>query len=199
MLFNFFSLAIVRWGKSVLINLHFWYDVWRRKVIIKQLKDIKAIAWCEVILVWCHQSHAALCFCFFWTKCAAHSGQRWENNGCVCSHYHFRPHHHPSHHISILTITCVWVCISSFHLLNTHDYTAVLVTPNFCFPNYVCYSCLSVEKESRWISAFIITPISPWALIKSQLVWCSFFLPLLFQNTTPLRVLIRRGQSIRWH
>lgn len=87
------------------------------------------------------------------------------------------PHHHPSHHISIHTITCVGVCISSFHLLNTHDNTAVLVTPNFCFPNYVCYSCISVEKESRWISAFIITPISPWALIKSQPVWCCSFSP----------------------
>lgn len=151
-----------------------------------------------MILAWCHQSQTALCFFFLRIKCAAYSGQRWENHGFVCSHYHFRPHNHPSHHISIHTITCVWVCISSFHLLNTHDYTAVLVTPNFCFPNYVCYSCFSMEKESRWISAFIITPISLWALIKSQPVWCSFFL-LLFQNTSPLRVLIRRGQSIRWH
>lgn len=147
----------------------------KKKVIIKQLRDIKAIVWCEKILAWCHQSQSSLFFFFFWTKCAAYSGQRWENHGFVCSHYHFRPYHHPFHHISIHTITCVWVCISSFHLLNTHDYTVVLVTPNFCFPNYVCYSCLSMEKESRWISAFIITPISPWALIKSQPVWCSFF------------------------
>lgn len=123
-------------------------------------------------------SHKLLCsFSPFWTKSAAYSGQRWENRGFVCSHYHFRPHHYPSHHISIHTITCVWVCISSFHLLNTHDYTVILVTSNFCFPNYVCYSCLPMEKESRWISAFIITPISPWAVIKNQPVWCSFFSP----------------------
>lgn len=124
-------------------------------------------------------SHKMLCsFSSFQTKSAAYSGQRWEIHGYVCSHYHFHPHHYPSHHVSIHTITCVWVCISSFHLLNTHEYTANLDAPNFCFPNHVCDSCLSMEKESRWLSVFIITPISPWALIKNQLVWCYFSSPL---------------------
>ncbi len=142
-------------------------------MIIKQLRDIKTTSWCEMILVYCDQSRTALCLLFF--KCAAHSGQRWENHRFVCSHCHFRSHRNPFHHISIHTITCVWVCISFFHLFNTHDYTAALVTPNFCFPNYACYSCVSMEKESRWISALIITPISPWALIKISLFDARFF------------------------
>lgn len=128
---------------------------------------------------------------FCWTKSAAYSGQRWEN-GFLYSHHHFCPHHHPCHRINIHTIACVYVCISPFHLLYTRDFVAVLVTPNPCFLNHVCSSCLTVEKESRWISDFIIAHISPWALITSCLVL--FFL----QNTSPLRVLIRRGQFIRW-
>lgn len=150
-----------------------------------------------MILVLCHQTNCSLfLFLLNQTRCTVDKGGRIMD---LCSLILI---HVP---ITIPLITSIFTSSHAseyvFHpficLIHT-NYRAVLVTPNFCFPNYVCHSCLTMEKESRWISAFIITPISPWALIKSQPVWCSFFL-LLFQNTTPLRVLIRRGRSIRWH
>lgn len=130
-----FITCTVWWGGHCSNHLHFWCSLWRRKVIIKHIRhmkaSIRAVKW---YFFWRRQSHTAL-LSLLSLPSEPNLPHIVDKGGrFICSHYHFHPHHCPSHHISIHTITpCVWVCISSFHLLNTHGYTVILAISNFCF------------------------------------------------------------------
>lgn len=82
----------------------------------------------------------------------------------------FSSHQHSPHHM----------CMSMYFIFSVVKYARLrFKSANFCFLYYVCCSCFTVEKENRWISEFIISSISPSALIKNQPIWCFFPPPLL--------------------
>jgi hypothetical protein len=67
------------------------------------------------------------------------------------------------------------------------------------FFSLICCSCLSVEKESRWMSRLSLLSSALKPPFKISLRGSYEYTASAFQSMSPPRCLIRRGQSIKWH